>query len=123
MTPHTPHGTHKLALEEQLRESGADHLILRLGHLVGPYNRNHQLTSALPRRLRNGVVRWHGGATRVLIHVGDAMTVIDRLLEADLQAETVNAASGFAVPVEDSCAPWSRTWPTWASAPSTTAGF
>ncbi|NBM17016.1 NAD(P)-dependent oxidoreductase [Streptomyces sp. GC420] len=101
VTPCTPYGAHKFALEEQLRESGTDHLILRLGHLVGPHNRDHQLVPALLGQLRDGVVRLHRGAARDLIHVGDAMTLIDRLLDADLRADTVNVASGFAVPVED----------------------
>ncbi|MFD1657795.1 NAD-dependent epimerase/dehydratase family protein [Streptomyces caeni] len=101
VTPYTPYGAHKLALEEQLRTFGVDHLILRLGHLVGPHNRDHQLIPALLRQLRDGLVRLQRGATRDLIHVGDATAIIDRLLEADLRADTVNVASGFAVPVED----------------------
>jgi nucleoside-diphosphate-sugar epimerase len=99
--PCTPYGAHKLALEELLRETGADHLILRLGHLVGPDQPEHQLLPTLVRQLREGVVRVHRGAARDLIDVGDVITVVDRLLAADLRAETVNVASGFAVPVEE----------------------
>ncbi|MFJ8108053.1 NAD-dependent epimerase/dehydratase family protein [Streptomyces sp. NPDC096132] len=101
VTPCTPYGAHKLALEELLRDSGADHLILRLGHLVGPDQPEHQLLPTLVRQLRQGVVRVHRGAARDLIDVSDVITVIDRLLATDLRAETVNVASGFAVPVED----------------------
>ncbi|MEV0844887.1 NAD-dependent epimerase/dehydratase family protein [Streptomyces sp. NPDC049954] len=99
--PCTPYGAHKLALEEQLRESGADHLILRLGHLVGPDQPEHQLLPTLVRQLHQGTVRVHRGAARDLIEVGDVVTIIDHLLQRDLRAETVNVASGFAVPVED----------------------
>ncbi|WP_353945693.1 NAD-dependent epimerase/dehydratase family protein [Streptomyces sp. HUAS MG91] len=101
VTPCTPYGAHKLALEELLRGTGADHVILRLGHLVGPHQPEHQLLPTLVRQLREGVVRVHRGAARDLIDVGDVVTVVDRLLAADLRAETVNVASGFAVPVED----------------------
>lgn len=101
VTPYTPYGAHKLALEEQLRASGVDHLILRLGHLVGPHGRYHQLMPTLLRQVREGVVSMHRGATRDLIRVSDAITIIDRLLAAGLRADTVNVASGFAAPVED----------------------
>ncbi|MFC9426293.1 NAD-dependent epimerase/dehydratase family protein [Streptomyces sp. NPDC056987] len=101
VTPCTPYGAHKLALEEQLRDSGADHLILRLAHLVGPHGRYHQLVPTLVRQIREGVVTLHRGATRDLIRVSDALTVIDRLLATGTRADTVNVASGFAAPVED----------------------
>ncbi|MGW0965790.1 NAD-dependent epimerase/dehydratase family protein [Streptomyces sp. NPDC002516] len=101
VTPCTPYGEHKLALEELLRDTGADHLVLRLGHLVGPGQPEHQLLPTLVRQLREGVVRVHRGAARDLIDVGDVVTVVDRLLAADLRAETVNVASGFAAPVEE----------------------
>ncbi|GGT35526.1 NAD-dependent epimerase/dehydratase family protein [Streptomyces chromofuscus] len=101
VTPCSPYGAHKLALEEQLRDSGVDHLILRLGHLVGPHGRHHQLIPTLLRQVREGVVTMHRGAARDLIAVSDATTIIDLLLAADRKSETVNVASGFAVPVED----------------------
>ncbi|GAA3873864.1 NAD-dependent epimerase/dehydratase family protein [Streptomyces sp. NPDC003631] len=101
VTPCTPYGAHKLALEQLLHDSGAAHVILRLGHLVGPDQPEHQLLPTLVRQLREGRVRVHRGAARDLIDVGDVITVIDRLLAMDLRAETVNVASGFAVPVED----------------------
>ncbi|MEU6606172.1 NAD(P)-dependent oxidoreductase [Streptomyces shenzhenensis] len=101
VTPYTPYGAHKLALEEQLRDSGVDHLILRLAHLVGPHGRYHQLIPTLFRQVREGAVAMHRGASRDLIRVSDAITIIDLLLAAGLRADTVNVASGFAVPVED----------------------
>lgn len=101
VTPYTSYGAHKLALEEQLRESGTDYLILRLGHLVGPHGRYHQLMPTLLRQVREGAVTIHRNATRDLIGVGDAITIIDRLLVAGVRAETVNVASGFDIPVED----------------------
>ncbi|MFJ9946685.1 NAD-dependent epimerase/dehydratase family protein [Kitasatospora sp. NPDC091207] len=101
VTPCTPYGAHKLALEELLRDSGADHLILRLGHLVGPDQPDHQLLPTLVRQLREGAVRVHRAAARDLIDVRDVVAVIDRLLALDLRAETVNVASGSAMPVTD----------------------
>ncbi|MEV4868159.1 NAD-dependent epimerase/dehydratase family protein [Streptomyces syringium] len=100
VVPCSPYGAHKLALEEQVRATGADHLILRLSHLVGPGQPPHQLLPTLVRQLRGGVVRIHRAATRDLIDVTDTVTVIDRLLTLDLTAETVNVASGVSVPVD-----------------------
>ncbi|MEU2582972.1 NAD-dependent epimerase/dehydratase family protein [Streptomyces avermitilis] len=100
ITPCTPYGAHKLALEQRLRDSGADFVVLRLGHLVGPEQPPHQLLPALVRQIREGTVRLHRGAARDLIAVTDVVTIIDRLLELDLRSDTVNVASGEAVPVE-----------------------
>ncbi|MFF2080892.1 NAD-dependent epimerase/dehydratase family protein [Kitasatospora sp. NPDC058162] len=101
VTPCTPYGAHKLALEGLLRDTGADHLILRLGHLVGPDQPEHQLLPTLLRQLREGTIRIQRGAARDLIDVTDVVTVVDRLLALDLRAETVNVASGAAIPVEE----------------------
>ncbi|AVH55997.1 MULTISPECIES: NAD-dependent epimerase/dehydratase family protein [Streptomyces] len=101
VVPCTPYGAHKVALEGLVRETGADHLILRLGHLVGPNQPEHQLLPTLVRQLREGVVRVHRGAARDLIAVRDVITVIDRLLATGLRSETVNVASGHAVPVDE----------------------
>jgi nucleoside-diphosphate-sugar epimerase len=100
VTPCTPYGAHKLALEERLRATGADHLVLRLGHLVGPGQPAHQLVPALVRQMRTGSVALHRNAARDLIDVRDVVTITDRLLDLDLRRETVNVASGVAVPVE-----------------------
>lgn len=101
VVPATPYGAHKLSLERQLADSGCDHLILRLGHLVGPGQPSHQLLPALVRQMEKGAVRIHRGAARDLIAVDDVVDIIDRLLLQRPRAETVNVASGFAVPVED----------------------
>ncbi|MFB6889253.1 NAD-dependent epimerase/dehydratase family protein [Kitasatospora sp. NPDC056327] len=101
VTPCTAYGAHKLGLEELLRDSGADHLILRLGHLVGPGQPDHQLLPSLVRQLREGEVRVHRGAARDLIDVRDVVAVIDRLLGLGLRSGTVNVASGCAMPVTE----------------------
>ncbi|WP_030668676.1 NAD(P)-dependent oxidoreductase [Streptomyces rimosus] len=98
--PCTPYGRHKLAMERQLADSGADFLVLRLAHLVGRGQPPHQLLPVLARQVREGAVQIHRGASRDLIAVDDALTVIDRLLALRLRGETVNVASGSAVPVE-----------------------
>ncbi|MFD8571772.1 NAD-dependent epimerase/dehydratase family protein [Streptomyces sp. NPDC059639] len=101
VVPCTPYGAHKFGLERRLRESGAEHLILRLGHLVGARAPAHQLVPALLRQLARGVVRVERGAARDLIDVTDTVTVVDRLLERGVHGETVNVVSGHAVPVSD----------------------
>jgi len=76
-----------------------DHLTLRLSHVVGSGQPPHQLLPALIRQLRSGEVRVYGGATRDLIHVTDAVAIIDRLLDRGVINQTVNVASGQSVPV------------------------
>jgi nucleoside-diphosphate-sugar epimerase len=100
VTPCNPYGAHKLALESELHASGTHHLILRLGHLVGPDQPPHQLLPTLLRQMREGAVVIHRGAARDLIDVGDVITIIDSLLGQGLRDVTVNVASGTAVPVE-----------------------
>jgi NDP-hexose 4-ketoreductase len=100
VNPSTPYGAHKRSLEEQLHSYGTDYIVLRLGHIVGPGQPPHQLIPALVRQIRNGSVRIDRGAVRDLIGVADAVTIIDWLLGRDLRGETVNVASGTAVPVE-----------------------
>ncbi|MEU5581774.1 NAD-dependent epimerase/dehydratase family protein [Streptomyces huasconensis] len=100
VVPCTPYGAHKLALEERLHASGVDYLALRLGHLVGPGQPPHQLLPTLLRQMGAGTVYVHRGATRDLIDIGDVVTIVDRLLAADLSREKVNVASGHAVPIE-----------------------
>lgn len=99
VVPSTPYARHKLALEQRLRTCGADHLVLRLSHVVGPGQPSHQLLPTLVRQLREGLVRVHLRATRDLIGVADVVTVVDRLLALDLKDTVVNVASGTAVPV------------------------
>jgi nucleoside-diphosphate-sugar epimerase len=96
-----PYGVHKLGLENWLRESGVDCLVLRLSHLVGPGQPPHQLLPTLLRLLREGTVRIHRYATRDLIAVGDVVTILDALLTRGMRDETVNVATGTAVSVED----------------------
>nr|UYO79779.1 BalB5 [Streptomyces sp.] len=100
VTPVTPYAAHKLALEERLRASGADHLVLRLSHVVGPGQPAHQLLPTLVRQMREGVVQVHLRASRDLIGVDDMVTAVDRLLGLDgLNGAVVNVASGAAVSV------------------------
>ncbi|MFD9393520.1 NAD-dependent epimerase/dehydratase family protein [Streptomyces sp. NPDC060000] len=99
VVPGTPYARHKLALERRLRASGADHLVLRLSHVVGPGQPPHQLLPTLVRQLREGLVQVQLRATRDLIGVADVVTVVDRLLALDVRNTVVNVASGTAVPV------------------------
>jgi NDP-hexose 4-ketoreductase len=99
VSPGNPYGAHKLSLEDELRASGTDHLILRLGHLIGPDQPAHQFLPTVLRQLREGVVTIHRRAARDLIDVGDVITIIDSLLAQGSRDVTVNVASGTAVPV------------------------
>lgn len=99
-TPCTPYGKHKFSLEQRLRSSGADHLILRLSHLVGPGQPDHQLVPSLIGQMRRGTVTVQRSATRDLIDVDDVIRVIDRLLAQGISERTVNVASGESVPVD-----------------------
>ena len=100
VVPRNPYGAHKLGLEIWLRGSGAGHLVLRLGHVVGRGQPPHQLVPTLARLLRTGTMTVHRGATRDLIGVHDLVTVVDALLGMGIWGQTVNVASGFAIPVE-----------------------
>lgn len=100
VVPHTPYGRHKHGLEGLVRASGADYLVLRLGHVVGPGHPPHQLLPSLVRQVYAGEVTIHRGAARDLIDVDDAVTLVDRLLSGGVRCDTVNIASGVPVPVE-----------------------
>jgi nucleoside-diphosphate-sugar epimerase len=95
-----PYGAHKLSLERELRECGVRHLVLRLGHIVGPGQPAHQLVPTLVRQINEGSVGVHRWAARDLLDVRDLVTIIDQLLDRDLCGETVNIASGTAVAVD-----------------------
>lgn len=98
--PRSPYGAHKLAIERMIRDSGASHLVLRLGHLVGSGQPTHQLVPTLARQLvERKTVRVQLGATRDLIAVADVIKIIDALLCRGVRDEVVNVASGTAVPV------------------------
>ncbi|WP_405816055.1 NAD-dependent epimerase/dehydratase family protein [Streptomyces sp. NBC_01390] len=99
--PPSPYGRHKLALEAVIRSSGVQHLVLRLGHVVGPRQREHQFVPALVRAVRSGSALVHKGATRDLIAVEDVVTLTDRLLGLGVADETVNIVSGHATSVEN----------------------
>jgi NDP-hexose 4-ketoreductase len=98
--PCTPYGRHKRELEREVAGSGADHLVLRLGHVVGPGHPPHQLLPSLTAQVRAGEVTIHRGAARDLIAIDDVVTLVDRLLDLGICQDTVNIASGEAVPVE-----------------------
>lgn len=99
--PRTPYGRHKLAMEAVLTASGCAPLILRLAHLVGPDQPSHQLVPALLAQIRTGVVTVYRGASRDLIDVADAVSIIDLLLTDGVRDEVVNVGSGVAVPIGD----------------------
>lgn len=100
VVPGTPYGRHKLGLEQVIRRSGVDHLVVRLAHVVGPNQPPHQLLPSLLSQVLRGEVRLHEGARRDIIDVTDVVGILHRLLTAGVHGEVVNIATGWAVPVE-----------------------
>ncbi|WP_367124305.1 NAD-dependent epimerase/dehydratase family protein [Streptomyces phytohabitans] len=99
--PPSVYGRHKLALESCVRSSGADHLILRLSHLIGPRQRAHQLLPALVRQVESGEVTVYDGVYRDLVDIRDLLHALDRLLTDEVSGETLNVVSGRPESVED----------------------
>ncbi|WP_328874444.1 NAD-dependent epimerase/dehydratase family protein [Streptomyces sp. NBC_00287] len=101
ITPVTPYGRHKLAMERLVSDSGAPWLTLRLSHLVGPGQNPAQLIPALVRQVRSGTVVVHHGARRDLLDVRHFRTVLDRLLGLGVHGQVVNVASGVSFSAEE----------------------
>jgi nucleoside-diphosphate-sugar epimerase len=99
--PSTAYGRHKLALEAVLADSGVDHLVLRLGHVVGHRQPPHQLVPSMVRQVLSGEVTLYRGARRDLIDVLDVVTVVDHLLAAGVNGTVVNVVSGVQNRIED----------------------
>jgi nucleoside-diphosphate-sugar epimerase len=100
LCPPSVYGRHKLALESCVQSSTVDHLILRLSHLVGPYQRPHQFMPALVGQIRQGTVTVHRGAFRDLLEVRDLVAAVDGLLAAEVRGQVVNVVSGVPQPVD-----------------------
>ncbi|MEV5951507.1 NAD-dependent epimerase/dehydratase family protein [Streptomyces sp. NPDC051993] len=101
VTPVSPYGQHKLAMERLVANSGAHWLTLRLSHVVGPRQNPAQLFPSLVRQVRSGTVMVHRGARRDLMDVHHFATVLHRLLTMGVRDRTVNVASGVAFPVDE----------------------
>jgi nucleoside-diphosphate-sugar epimerase len=98
--PPSMYGRHKLAMEAVLAASGVDYLALRLTHVIGPHQPDHQLLPGLVRQLRAGTVDVHRGAHRDVLAADDFVTIVDSLLASGIGRTVVNVGSGFAAPVE-----------------------
>lgn len=101
VAPISPYGRHKHELERVVTGSGADYLVARLAHVVGPAQPPHQLIPALMEQILRGQVVLHVGAKRDIIDVIDVVGILSRLLTAGTGQQLVNIATGWAVPVED----------------------
>ncbi|MFE6894397.1 NAD-dependent epimerase/dehydratase family protein [Streptomyces sp. NPDC057694] len=103
--PVNPYGRHKLdlerRLEEELTDSDASWLVLRLSHVVGSHQRPHQLLPALVAQIASGDVRVFAGAHRDLIDVADVVACLDALLVAGTHRQVLNVAAGTPYAVED----------------------
>jgi nucleoside-diphosphate-sugar epimerase len=101
VTASSAYGQHKLDLEALIRDSGVDHLILRLTQVVGPGEPRFRLIPMLVSQLRAGQIRVERYARRDLLYIADFVTILDQLLSAGATNEVVNVASGDCVPVSD----------------------
>ncbi|GAA2617557.1 NAD-dependent epimerase/dehydratase family protein [Actinomadura fulvescens] len=94
IVPSTRYGAHKRDLELRIRESGVDHLILRLSYVLGPNGPDFRLVPALMKQILSGRVRILRGARRDMLHVSDFVAVLDRLFGAGVTNDILNVASG-----------------------------
>lgn len=99
VTPTNAYGEHKLALERTVGRSGVPHVILRVSHLVGEGQREHQLLPGLVRQIRSGVVTVQRGAHRDLLDVRHLTTALGSLLSRGATNVVVNACSGIPQPI------------------------
>ncbi|RAY12709.1 NAD(P)-dependent oxidoreductase [Actinomadura craniellae] len=99
VVPSTRYGQHKYDLETVIRESGVDHLILRLSYVLGPGGPEFRLIPALVRQIVSGRVRVQPGSRRDMLYVSDFVTIMDRLLDAKVRNQIVNVASGDCVDI------------------------
>ncbi|GLZ29848.1 NAD-dependent epimerase [Lentzea sp. NBRC 105346] len=99
--PPSPYGRHKLALERVLEVSGVDYQILRLTHVIGSHQREHQLLPGLVAQIRTGKVQVHRGAHRDIIGADDFVTITDTLVQKWQRGRVVNVGSGYSASAED----------------------
>lgn len=100
LVPASRYGWHKLEMEQLIRDSDADYLILRLGNVTGPGQPRHQLVPALIDQLLSGRVTVHRAAYRDLVDAADVAGLTHALLTAGAVREVVNISSGMPVPIE-----------------------
>ncbi|MFD9963226.1 NAD-dependent epimerase/dehydratase family protein [Amycolatopsis sp. NPDC058986] len=100
IVPAAHYGRHKRELELMVSTSLRDWLVLRLSHVVGGDQPPWHLLPNLVGQLRTGVVRVHAGAYRDLIDVSDVRASLVGLLDAGVNREIVNVASGTPYPIE-----------------------
>ncbi|CAL9638164.1 NAD-dependent epimerase/dehydratase family protein [Streptomyces sp. enrichment culture] len=98
--PGSPYGHHKLAMERLVRESGCSWLILRLSHLVGRHQASHQLVPVMVRQVESGTARIFVRTRRDLLDIRHFLGIVDALLAAGVAGDTINVASGTAVPMD-----------------------
>lgn len=98
--PLIAYGRHNLALEAVLAAADVDYLVLRLTHLIGPFQRPHQMFARMVRQIRERRVEIYRDARRDVLDVAHMVRVLDDLLTSRVSREVVNVASGVPVPVE-----------------------
>ncbi|MFJ1760865.1 NAD-dependent epimerase/dehydratase family protein [Amycolatopsis sp. NPDC088138] len=100
VSPASPYGKHKRELELAVADAVPDWLVLRLTHVVGGDQPPWHLLPSLVGQLRTGTVTVHAGAHRDLVDVGDVRAALTGLLEAGVNREIVNVASGTPFAIE-----------------------
>ena len=101
LRPTTDYGRHKVAMEERIRASGVRHLIVRLPNLVGPRQNGAQLVPSLVQQALRGRVTLQRLASRDLLDVDDAASLVARLLRVGRDNEVIVVASGISTPVTE----------------------
>ena len=101
LRPMTVYGRHKVAMEERIRASGVRYLIVRLPNLVGPRQNDAQLVPSLVRQALRGRVTLQRLASRDLLDVDDAASLVAGLLRAGPENEVIVVASGISTPVAE----------------------
>lgn len=99
VAPTNAYGEHKLALEHTVQRSGVPYLVLRVSHLIGEGQREHQLLPGLVRQILSGSVTVQRGAHRDLLDVRHLTTVVGSLLDRGSLNVVVNACSGIPQPI------------------------
>lgn len=100
VAPSCEYGIRKLEFERLIRESGVDHLILRLPNVAGLGGNPANLVPGLVKQVATGRVRVYRRATRDIIAVEDVVEIVRRLLAAGRRRDLLVVATGIATPVE-----------------------
>jgi nucleoside-diphosphate-sugar epimerase len=99
--PRSAYGRHQVLCEAIVAAAGVPFLIVRLPNVVGGSANPHQLVPSLVAQIVSGVVRVQKSALRDLVDAAALGPIIDELLSASPERDTVNLATGVSTNVTD----------------------